>query len=68
MAEKLSPFDEYWSPKIVALVNDYDVQVVKPRPFPTLACSRISSVFCVAVVDNFRAPKNAEYEAMRKPL
>jgi hypothetical protein len=40
LAEKVSPFDEYWSPKIVARVNDYDVQVVKPRPpFPTLSCS-----------------------------
>jgi mannose-6-phosphate isomerase-like protein (cupin superfamily) len=27
--EKLSLFDDLWSPKIVATVNDYDIQVVK---------------------------------------
>ena len=37
MAEKVSleeqfgRFDEHWSPKIVASVNDYDVKVVKVR-------------------------------------
>lgn len=29
LAEKLSQFDEPWSPKVVARMNDYDVQVVK---------------------------------------
>jgi hypothetical protein len=29
LAEKLTRFDECWSPKIVARVNDYDIQVVK---------------------------------------
>ena len=29
LAEKLSRFDEHWSPKIVATMNDYDIQVVK---------------------------------------
>ena len=29
LAEKLAAFGEHWSPKIVAELNDYDVQVVK---------------------------------------
>jgi mannose-6-phosphate isomerase-like protein (cupin superfamily) len=29
LAEKLSLFDEHFSPKIVAMLNDYEVQVVK---------------------------------------
>jgi mannose-6-phosphate isomerase-like protein (cupin superfamily) len=29
LAEKLTRVDEHWSPKIVARMNDYDVQVVK---------------------------------------
>lgn len=29
LAEKLATFDDRWSPKIVAQLNDYDVQVVK---------------------------------------
>ena len=31
LAEKLSRFAEHWSPKTVALLNDYKVQVVKVR-------------------------------------
>lgn len=31
LAEKLSQFDEVWSPKIVASLNDYDVQLAKLR-------------------------------------
>jgi mannose-6-phosphate isomerase-like protein (cupin superfamily) len=29
LAERLATFDDRWSPKIVAQLNDYDVQVVK---------------------------------------
>jgi len=29
LAAKLSLFDDLWSPKIVATLNDYDVQVAK---------------------------------------
>jgi mannose-6-phosphate isomerase-like protein (cupin superfamily) len=29
LAEKLGLFDDHWSPKTVARLNDYDVQVVK---------------------------------------
>jgi hypothetical protein len=29
LAEKLSTFDEHWSPKIVPTMNEYDIQVVK---------------------------------------
>jgi mannose-6-phosphate isomerase-like protein (cupin superfamily) len=29
LAQKLSMFDELWTPKIVARLNDYDIQVVK---------------------------------------
>jgi mannose-6-phosphate isomerase-like protein (cupin superfamily) len=29
LAEKLTQFDDRWSPKIVARMNDYDVQLVK---------------------------------------
>lgn len=29
LAEKLSLFDDHWSPKIVAKLNDYDIQVAK---------------------------------------
>lgn len=29
LAEKLTLFDDRWSPKIVAKMNDYDIQVVK---------------------------------------
>ena len=29
LAEKLTRFDDHWSPKIVTGINDYDVQVVK---------------------------------------
>ena len=29
LAQKLSMFDEPWEPKIVARLNDYDIQVVK---------------------------------------
>jgi mannose-6-phosphate isomerase-like protein (cupin superfamily) len=29
LADKLTRVDEHWSPKIVARMNDYDVQVVK---------------------------------------
>jgi mannose-6-phosphate isomerase-like protein (cupin superfamily) len=29
LAEKLASFGEHWSPRIVARLNDYDVQVVK---------------------------------------
>jgi mannose-6-phosphate isomerase-like protein (cupin superfamily) len=29
LAEKLAAFGEHWSPKIVAQLNDYDIQVVK---------------------------------------
>lgn len=31
IAEKLSLFSEYWSPKVVARLNDYEVKVVKLR-------------------------------------
>jgi mannose-6-phosphate isomerase-like protein (cupin superfamily) len=31
LAEKLALFDDHWSPKTVARVNDYDVQVVKVK-------------------------------------
>ncbi|MFI6265256.1 cupin domain-containing protein [Micromonospora sp. NPDC051006] len=31
LAEALSSFDEPWSPRTVALLNDYDVRVVKTR-------------------------------------
>jgi mannose-6-phosphate isomerase-like protein (cupin superfamily) len=29
LADKLASFDEHWSPKIVATLNDYDVQVAE---------------------------------------
>lgn len=29
LGEQLGRFDDYWSPKIVASINDYDVKVVK---------------------------------------
>jgi mannose-6-phosphate isomerase-like protein (cupin superfamily) len=29
IAEKLSLFSEYWSPKVVARLNDYEIKVVK---------------------------------------
>lgn len=29
--EKLSLFDDHWSPKIVAKLNDYDIQVAKAQ-------------------------------------
>jgi len=29
LAQKLSLFDDLWSPKIVATLNDYDIQVAK---------------------------------------
>jgi mannose-6-phosphate isomerase-like protein (cupin superfamily) len=31
LAEKLATFDDRWSPKIIAQLNDYDVQVVKVK-------------------------------------
>jgi mannose-6-phosphate isomerase-like protein (cupin superfamily) len=31
LAEKLTLFDDHWSPKTVAQLNDYDVQVVKVK-------------------------------------
>ncbi len=31
LAEKLGLFDDRWSPKTVARLNDYDVQVVKAK-------------------------------------
>ena len=31
LERKLSLFTEYWSPKVIANVNDYDVKVVKVR-------------------------------------
>jgi mannose-6-phosphate isomerase-like protein (cupin superfamily) len=31
LEEQFGRFDDYWSPKIVASVNDYDVKVVKVR-------------------------------------
>jgi mannose-6-phosphate isomerase-like protein (cupin superfamily) len=31
LAEKLAAFSEYWSPRTVAQINDYDVMVVKVR-------------------------------------
>ena len=31
LADKLATFDDRWSPKIVAQLNDYDVQVVKVK-------------------------------------
>lgn len=31
LAEKLALFDELWSPKIVASMNDYDIQVAKAK-------------------------------------
>lgn len=31
LAEKFDLFSEYWSPKIVARVDDYDVKIVKLR-------------------------------------
>ncbi len=31
LAEKLASFDDHWSPKIVARLNDYDVQLVKVK-------------------------------------
>jgi mannose-6-phosphate isomerase-like protein (cupin superfamily) len=31
LAEKLATFDDRWSPKIIAHLNDYDVQVVKVK-------------------------------------
>jgi hypothetical protein len=31
LQEQFARFDDYWSPKIVASVNDYDVKLVKVR-------------------------------------
>lgn len=31
LAEKLSLFSEYWSPKVVARLNDYQIKVVKVK-------------------------------------
>src|SRR4029079_3991855 len=31
LAEKLAAFSEYWSPRTVAQINDYDVMVVKVK-------------------------------------
>jgi mannose-6-phosphate isomerase-like protein (cupin superfamily) len=31
LADKLRLFNEYWQPKIVATVNDYDVRIVKVK-------------------------------------
>ncbi len=31
LADKLQLFDDHWSPKTVATLNDYDVQVVKVK-------------------------------------
>ncbi len=31
LSEKLATFSEYWSPRIVARLNDYDVMVVKVK-------------------------------------
>jgi len=31
VAEKLSSFSEYWSPKVVARLNDYEIKVVKVK-------------------------------------
>ena len=31
LAEKLSLFSEYWSPKVVARLNDYEIKVVKVK-------------------------------------
>ncbi len=31
LADKLSAFDDLWSPKVVARLNDYEVKVVKVR-------------------------------------
>lgn len=31
LAQKLSTFDKAWSPKIVARLNDYDIQVAKAK-------------------------------------
>jgi mannose-6-phosphate isomerase-like protein (cupin superfamily) len=31
LSEKLAAFSEYWSPRTVAQLNDYDVMVVKAR-------------------------------------
>ena len=29
LAAKLSSFDDHWSPKVVARLNDYEIKVVK---------------------------------------
>lgn len=31
LAEKLSSFSDYWSPKVVARLNDYEIKVVKVK-------------------------------------
>lgn len=31
IADKLSRFSQYWSPKVVARLNDYEIKVVKVR-------------------------------------
>lgn len=31
LSEKLGKFDEFWSPKIVASLNDYKIEVVKAK-------------------------------------
>jgi len=31
LAEKLSQFDDYWAPRTVAQLNDYDIMVVKVK-------------------------------------
>jgi mannose-6-phosphate isomerase-like protein (cupin superfamily) len=31
LAQKLSLFSEYWSPKVVARLNDYEIKVVKVK-------------------------------------
>jgi mannose-6-phosphate isomerase-like protein (cupin superfamily) len=31
IAEKLSRFSQYWSPKVVARLNDYEIKVVKAQ-------------------------------------
>lgn len=31
LQDQFARFDDYWSPKIVASVNDYDVKLVKVR-------------------------------------
>jgi hypothetical protein len=37
LAEKFTKFDEYWSPRVIAEMNDYQFKLVKvPFKFPPL--------------------------------